>query len=818
MSVVDGIDIECTWDDKGTSKGLKSLADSLEKLRSLSASVGLKKVGKEVSGLIETLGRIDTLKVEKIDKITNSLNKMARALEKVNASAAKRKALGEWITTWDTAKDGPLSGGKGTLPMNLQMFSEGRGSVPVRQDSFATRMGQALVPVVRRLRAARSHATGLTTAMGMLSRMALFSLGFMAMNTMLEGLSSGMQNVYLWAKSAGHEYAATVDNMTKATTVFKNSVGAAGAALWGSLAPVLTSLLHLITGVINAFNQLIAVLTGKSTWIKYIGDGASGIESIGGAAKDAHDEVKGMLADFDELNVISQTTGNAGGGGGGGGGGAGTDTAFQEMTKFHPVIQWIRDNLELVKELATAVGIAFLTWRIARRFTDSLGLIAGLSLIMGGAFLYGKNMWDSFAEGINTQNIQGMLIGLTATVIGSMLAFGVFAGYIAAGIGGVGMMIVGFWDQIVNGLDWDSLKMQLMGIGIATVGLGLAFGLPAAAIVLLIGALFMGAAAFAQFITTGEMTKELLAQICIGVLLLGAGLSLVFGGWIPLLIAGAIAGLIWFWDEIKSFFGNLGKMALLLGTGIVVGLLVIFAGLPALLGGAIVFLVALFADSAVALAEDAVNTVKTTWDNVGAWMSTALSNVVTWFKEAWTGVSTWFQTNVTEPIANAFTSAINLIIGAINAFLGWLNGLSVPIPSITIEAPEWTKTLWGWSDVTIGGGTFDPFNFGTIPLIGEYAEGGFPPVGQMFIAREAGPEMVGTLNGHNAVANNEQIVSGIASGVAAANAEQNALLREQNGYLRQIASKEFTAKVTPSAALGRTVQRSTRMLSTVTGR
>lgn len=759
MSVVDGIDIECTWDDKGTSKGLKSLADSLEKLRSLSASVSLKKVGKEVSGLIETLGRIDTLKVEKIDKITNSLNKMARALEKVNASGAKRKALGEWVNTWDTAKDGPLSGGKGTLPMNLQMFSEGRGSVPVRQDSFATQMGQALVPVVRRLREARYHATGLTRAMGMLSRMALFSLGFMAMNTMLEGLSSGMQNVYLWAKSAGHEYAATVDNMTKATTVFKNSVGAAGAALWGSLAPVLTSLLHLITGVINAFNQLIAVLTGKSTWIKYIGDGASGIESIGGAAKDAHDEVKGMLADFDELNVISQTTGNAGGGGGGGGGGAGTDTAFQEMTKFHPVIQWIRDNLELVKELATAVGIAFLTWRIARRFTDSLGLIAGLSLIMGGAFLYGKNMWDSFAEGINTQNIQGMLIGLTATVIGSMLAFGVFAGYIAAGIGGVGMMIVGFWDQIVNGLDWDSLKMQLMGIGIATVGLGLAFGLPAAAIVLLIGGIAGLIVGFLEFMRTGEMTKELLAQLCIGVLLIGAGISLLTGSWIPLAVAGVIALVAWFWDSISAWFTELGT-----------------------------------------------------------WLGEKMSGVAESVKTGWDTVATWFETNVTGPIATFFTNAINGIIDGINWVIGKLNGMHITIPPIEIP----TITMFGkevFSGTTLWGGvTLGIPQINTIPRIGEYAEGGFPPVGQMFIAREAGPEMVGTLNGHNAVANNDQIVSGIASGVAAANAEQNALLREQNGYLRQIASKEFTAKVTPSAALGRTVQRSTRMLSTVTGR
>lgn len=45
------------------------------------------------------------------------------------------------------------------------------------------------------------------------------------------------------------------------------------------------------------------------------------------------------------------------------------------------------------------------------------------------------------------------------------------------------------------------------------------------------------------------------------------------------------------------------------------------------------------------------------------------------------------------------------------------------------------------------------------------ADGGFLNEGEIFVAREAGPEMVGTINGHSAVANNDQIVSGIQSGV-----------------------------------------------------
>lgn len=46
-----------------------------------------------------------------------------------------------------------------------------------------------------------------------------------------------------------------------------------------------------------------------------------------------------------------------------------------------------------------------------------------------------------------------------------------------------------------------------------------------------------------------------------------------------------------------------------------------------------------------------------------------------------------------------------------------------------------------------------------------YASGGFPDKGELFIARENGAEMVGTMSNKTVVANNNQIVEGISSGV-----------------------------------------------------
>ena len=74
------------------------------------------------------------------------------------------------------------------------------------------------------------------------------------------------------------------------------------------------------------------------------------------------------------------------------------------------------------------------------------------------------------------------------------------------------------------------------------------------------------------------------------------------------------------------------------------------------------------------------------------------------------------------------------------------------------------------------------------PFSGMYANGGFPEDG-IFFANSG--ELVGKFaNGQTAVANNEQIISGIQNGVYGAMSESNVLLMEQNSLLQAILEKE----------------------------
>jgi hypothetical protein len=98
----------------------------------------------------------------------------------------------------------------------------------------------------------------------------------------------------------------------------------------------------------------------------------------------------------------------------------------------------------------------------------------------------------------------------------------------------------------------------------------------------------------------------------------------------------------------------------------------------------------------------------------------------------------------------------------------------------------------------------------------EFANGGFPPMGDLFIANEAGPELVGSINGRTAVASNQEI-TGISDAVRDTGETEAELLREQNRLLRQLLSKSNSVTLAPTAAAGRWVAQSQAAYARATG-
>ena len=118
------------------------------------------------------------------------------------------------------------------------------------------------------------------------------------------------------------------------------------------------------------------------------------------------------------------------------------------------------------------------------------------------------------------------------------------------------------------------------------------------------------------------------------------------------------------------------------------------------------------------------------------------------WERAWNGVVEIFS-GICDQIAGYAQGIIDFasgIISAVSDAISWINSLDERI-SGTVQANIDAYGLYAT----------DPWP--------TYASGGFPDVGQLFLARESGPEMVGTVGGRTAVANNSDIVAAIEGGV-----------------------------------------------------
>lgn len=152
-----------------------------------------------------------------------------------------------------------------------------------------------------------------------------------------------------------------------------------------------------------------------------------------------------------------------------------------------------------------------------------------------------------------------------------------------------------------------------------------------------------------------------------------------------------------------------------------------------------------------------------------------------------------FDTSQAESAANSAAATFESMASRIRSAILSLRGL----------AYSFSGGMWGGSFAV------------TIPAA---AEGGIFHSGDVFSANENGSaELIGRYGNNTAVANNEQIVTGITRGVAQGNDSVVSALQTLVTVAQQIQRKEFTAKVVPSSGVGRNNQQSADAYSLITG-
>lgn len=425
------------------------------------------------------------------------------------------------------------------------------------------------------------------------------------------------------------------------------------------------------------------------------------------------------------------------------------------------VINWHNSDRHLTDALTTLTGVlagASLAVGAMLAFTGvATGL--GIALMAVGAVTLVSAAalnWNSISDALASPLSRvGLLVSGATLALGAILAF---SGCIPLGIA---LMVIGATSLVsVMALNWNGLSDEIQNViaiittvvSVAFLAIGAALAFSGANILLGLallaaGAVTMGTAIMPNWNDLSDNVQQKISMITtvVGGALLAVGAILALSGVaLPLglgmmaagaLSLGAVATLNW------DFVVNSIKKVVSVITGILSGALIVLGVLLCLSGAGVGLGLAVLA-AGLSL-------------SYAAW--TLDDNPITRF---------------VRQMANSIIGLVNGVIDAINdMFHIQFNGLSVMgitlIPAFDIRLVD-------------------------IPHIPFFEDGGFPNEGQLFIAREAGAEMVGAMGRRTAVANNDQIVEGISAGVSVAN---DGVIAAIYALLNVVEEKDFSVNI-----------------------
>lgn len=482
-------------------------------------------------------------------------------------------------------------------------------------------------------------------------------------------------------------------------------------------------------------------------------------------------------------------------------------------------LNWTAMSSELASTLALITGVVggFLLALGAIMAFSGANLPLGIALMaLGGASLVSAAVinWHN-----SDRHLTDALTTLTGVLAGASLAVGAMLAFTGVATGlGIALMAVGAVTLVsAAALNWnsipDALASPLSRVGLLVSGATLALGailafsgcMPLGIALMAIGATSLVSVMALNWNGLSDEIQNVIAIITtvVSVAFLAIGAALAFSGAnIPLGLALLAAGAVTMGTAIMPNWNDLSdnvQQKINMITTVVGGALLAVGAILALSGVALPLGLGLMAAGALSLGAVAtlnwdfvVNSIKKVVSVITGILSGALIvlGVLLCLSGAGVGLglavlaaglslsyAAWTLddnpiTRFVRQMANSIIGLVNGVIDAINdMFHIQFNGLSVMgitlIPAFDIRLVD-------------------------IPHIPFFEDGGFPNEGQLFIAREAGAEMVGAMGRRTAVANNDQIVEGISAGVSVAN---DGVIAAIYALLNVVEEKDFSVNI-----------------------
>lgn len=752
------LEIEVKHKASGAINEIDKLADALLRLNRILAGTTIPKL----ENLADALGNIGTAasKVKTANKKNTVMGQISEEIKESVRNASKMQVLMGKLDSKRSKMEEALGNGDlfGALSARGGMLSASAAIDKERQKTnalanekadleeyfslsgklsrvlgnvkgFASKVAEGFKGIGERINgvgnASKNAHPHFSKLMSSLGRVAFYRAIRAAIKGVTDAVNEGLTNVYAFSSTIGSVISQTMDSFASLGLTMKNQLGAAFGELLATVRPIIEYIIQLVTKAADVLSQFFAILGGRSTYHKAIGQATKWADTAEKGAKAAK-EWKNQLLGFDEINRLEAPSDTGAGSGGGAGGGAGAyelspvTLDFSWLDKYkEATMEWLQNlNFEplknawndLKKSVGEFVGIVdgALYWAyvnvllpLGKWFIESLAPASVEHLASVFNFLNAVleklapvflKLWDEILKPF-AKFIGDVLI---KSIQWSTDAFN------------------GLAEKIKNANSLGEFLKSLNGKETIVLALAIAIGTLGTAFLIFktVTSIISGFSAVIAAVTSrsGIAIAVIAALVIAGVALYQNWDSIVEGLsklWDKLKNAWATA-----WDFMNDHFG-----------GVIEGIRFTIDGLVRIFQGLIDFVVGIF-----------------TLD----------------FERAFNG------------LGQMFVGVFEIMIGAVDTFIGWIQGLVGWI----VSALEGLQYLFqGINSVANTNAVRNEATgdlFATDPSMLHKADGGFVGEGQMFIAREAGPELIGTIGGRTAVANNDQIVSAISAGVYAA--------------------------------------------------
>lgn len=787
---VENLEINVKTNVSGSSaQTIKTLADALGQLQAKAAALtGLSNLSSLATAMQSISGT--SIKASAFSGIAKGIENLRSALSTLSSEDVAR--LSELSVSLKSLNGVDLSG-------------LGNASNVARAAKGLKQTEQGIRNVGEAARESKKHTSAFGSS---LMRIFKYRMIRTVIKEIGQAFSEGLKNAYLFSSGIvgeGHRFAEAMDSMKSASTQMKNQLGSAFIALLTAIEPVVTAIINLVIRLSDAISQLFSAFTG-TTYLKAAVVSDKFADNMSKGAKGAK-EWKNQLLGFDVINRLNEPSS--------GGGGLTPEELFGgEEAPIEDKFLKLADKLKgIIDSLKITISDVLFDWddltgeQIAEKVISGLGALVGAAVgfLLGGVpgavtgSIIGASLGIVFSslifdhDGVLSEN---EVLRMVCAVAGA-LAGGVI-GFVVGGPGGaaIGAMIgagLGLYAHKLifspDGQDRTKALSTLITTLFAIAGglIGFAIGGQFGAVIGATVGAGVGLLVSKALFQKGNANQKALMSTIVGVLGLIAGglIGFKLGGPLGAVIGATIGAGVGLLVVNSAFYKGTQKDAKSLATTLV-------AVLSALVGGVIGFALGGIPGAILAVA-------------ITSGLSLAVTNAM--FADSGMSLKQVILNSLVVVLGALVGGAIGFVVGGpLGAAIGVAIGAGITLYAENVawdaksKAKIQSESENVFSDYVSGnfgnnnstGNVFADYASGnmvktdsiTDPLIllpkmpGLFATGGFPESGQLFLSREAGPELVGSIGGRTAVANNDQIVQAVSDGVF--NAVTAAMSNENN--------------------------------------